>query len=258
MAGGRFWTEEEDEFLKERVGKVSFSALAKNLNRTVIAVESRTEKLGISSTKFESGRLTANELANALGVDSHAVYRWIKKDDLKATYKSTRKEAKFYLIEVNDFWNWTERNKDKLNFFRIDPLALLPEPDWVEKERKKDYHAIPKKARTKWTQADDERLISLLKGNYSMQEISVHMNRTEKAIQRRISRLREWGIIPKKKICLRWTEREIQMFLELESQGLSDAEIAYELGREEDHIVDKRVRMRRAGLYKKGRKKRVG
>lgn len=258
MAGGRFWTEEEDELLRERVGKVSFPTIAKNLNRTLKAVVGRAENLGISHTKFESGKLTANELANALQVDSHAVYRWVKRDGLKAIYKVTRKEAKFYLIDVKDFWKWAESNKEKLNFFRIDPLALLPEPDWVGEERKKDFHSIPKNARVKWRQADDEWLISLLKGNYSMQEISVHMNRTEKAVRRRISRLREWGTIPKKKISLRWTEKEIQMFLELENQGLSDVEIAYELGREEDHIVDKRARMRRAGLYKKARKTRVG
>lgn len=256
MVKGKNWSVEEDDFLKENVGKKSFQVMSKHLNRTVVAIESRARRLGIDNTKFESGKLTANEMARALNVDNHTVYRWIQTGGLKSVKKATRQSAKFNLISIDDFWKWAKNNKEKLNFYKIEPLVLLPEPDWVEDERKKDYHAIPKRQAAKWTDEEDYRLVSLLKGNYTQTEIGEFLNRSENAIQRRISRLRERGIIPMKKICLRWSQTEVQLFKELDSQGLSDKEIAFELGREREHIVDKRRTMRKYGNYQ-GRKQKV-
>jgi predicted transcriptional regulator len=253
---GKRWTNEEEDFLKEKVGTLSIPILSKRLGRSALAVELRLRKLGIENTKFLSGKLTANELANALKIDSHTVYRWIKENGLKAVYKTTRHVAKFYLIDVSDFWKWAEKNKEKINFTKIYPFILLPEPDWVAEERKRDYHCIPKRHAAIWNSEEDNNLISLLNGNYTQKEIAQIMNRSERAIQRRTSRLREKGTIPKKKISLRWTRKEVQMFLNLENRGLSDEEIAYELGREPEHISDKRRRLRKYGDYQ-GRKRRV-
>lgn len=253
---GRYWTTEEEDFLKEKVGTLSIPILAKRLGRSVNAIEVRMRKLGIENTKFLSGKLTANELANALQVDSHAIYLWIRNHGLKAVYKATRYTAKFYLIDVNEFWKWAEKNKEKLNFTKIDHLVLLPEPVWVEEERKRDYLTIPKRQAATWNSEEDKKLISLLNGNYTQKEIAQFMHRSEKAIQRRISRLREKGVIPKKKISLRWSRKEVRMFLELEKQGLTDEEIAFELGRERGHITDKRRMLRKYGNYQ-GRKQKV-
>jgi predicted transcriptional regulator len=253
---GKHWTMEEEDFLKEKVGTLSFPGLAKRLGRSVNAIEVRVRRLGIENTKLLSGKLTANELANALNVDSHAVYRWIENHGLKSVRKVTRQTAKFNLISVDDFWKWAKKNKEKINFFKIDPLLLLPEPVWVKEERQRDYHCIPKRQAAIWSDEEDKRLISLLNGNYTQKEIGEFLNRSENAVQRRVSRLREKGIIPRKKISLRWTRKEVRMFLDLESMGLSDDEIAYELGRERIHIVDKRRNMRKYGDYQ-GRKRQV-
>jgi excisionase family DNA binding protein len=253
---GKRWTIEDEDFLKEKVCTLSFPALAKRLGRSVNAIEVRVRRLGIENTKLLSGKLTANELAMALNIDNHTVYRWIENHGLKAVRKVTRQVAKFNLISVEDFWKWAEQNKEKINFTKIDPLVLLPEPKWVEEERKRDYHTIPKRQAAQWTDEEDKRLISLLNGNYTQKEIGEFLNRSENAVQRRVSRLRERRIIPKKKITLRWTRKEVQMFLALESQGLSDDEIAFELGRERIHIVDKRRNMRKYGDYR-GRKRKV-
>jgi excisionase family DNA binding protein len=253
---GKHWTIEEEDFLKEKVGTLSFPALAKRLGRSVNAIEVRIRRLGLDNTKLLSGKLTANELARALNIDNHTIYRWIENHGLKSVKKITRQSAKFNLISVDDFWKWAKQNKEKINFTKIDPLLLLPEPEWVHEERKRDYHTIPKRQAAIWTEQEDKRLISLLNANYTQKEIGQMMNRSENSIQRRISRLRERGVIPKKKITLRWKRSEVRMMLELEKQGLSDEEIAYELGRERMHITDKRRNMRKYGNYQ-GRKQNV-
>ena len=55
--------------------------------------------------------------------------------------------------------------------------------------------------------------------------------------------------MPKCCIQIKWTDKEIAMMLELEEQGLTDKEIACELGRDKDHIVCKRQLMRKHGQY---------
>lgn len=246
MANGRIWTKEENNYLEDKVGKVKISTIAKNLNRTVNAVISQIERIGVANTKLESGKITGSELSRLCNVDSHTVYDfWIKKKDLPAQFRVTKLKSRYWLIDVEEFWEWAEKNKDLINFTKIDAHVLLPQPDWVELERKRDRRTIPKRKQAKWTDAEDERLINMLNAGYNRNEIADKMQRSERAIQRRISRLRESRRIPYKKVDLRWTDKEIKIMIDLERQGFTDDVIAYELGREADHIRDKRRRMNR-------------
>ena len=256
MAGGRLWTKEEDLYLEDNVGTLKLQTLAKRLGRTLPAVESRILFLGIANTKLMSGRVTANELASALKIDSHAVKRWIQNHGLKAVNKATRTEAKFHLIDINDFWRWAEANKEKINFSKIETDILAPEPNWVNEQRKIDSIEIPKKHRKPWDEKETQRLIELFNQGCCLEEIAQILNRTEKGIQRKISRLKEQRLLPYDKILLPWKHNELQLMLELEKQGLEDSEIAIELGRTEKQISWKRLHLRKNGLYK-GYKKRV-
>lgn len=246
MRYGKTWTKEEDLFLEDKVGKWKLETIAEKLGRTVFAVETRMERLGISSTVLESGKITASELAKSCGVESKTVYNnWIKKKGLPAIRKVTKLKARFWLIDIDKFWKWAEQNKDLIDFTRVKDYVLLPQPDWVEMERKRDYKTIPKRKRAKWTKEEENRVIWMYKNNCSFREIAKALQRSETAIRRKVSRLKKTGDLPKDKISLRWTDKEIEMMIQLEKQGLKDEEIAYELGREVPHIRDKRRRMNR-------------
>lgn len=228
---------------------MKIETIAKNLGRTVGAVENRLERLGLSNTKLESGKITAAELARYCGVDHHVVIRtWIPKKGLPAVKRATRHKRKYWLINVKEFWRWAEKNKDLIDFARIDTHVLLPQPEWVELERKRDYKKIPRKHLRKWTKKEDEQLIRLFKAGYTKKEIGQILERSETAVDRRIARLKVAGKIPYEKINISWTDEEVEMLIELEKKGLLDKEIAYELGREVDHIRDKRRRMGRKKL----------
>ena len=249
MAGGRIWTKEEDEYILENAGKVSSKRMAFNLDRTKVAVDCRMYRLGVSDIRVATGMISANQLSGIVQVDSKTVYQWIDEYGLKATHKRIRDKGRYFLIEPTDFWKWAEQNKKRINFSKIAPKALLPEPDWFEEQRKKDYYDIPRRRRAVWSKQEEAKLMDLFNLKYSIREIAADLGRSEHAIQRKISKLRTVGQMPKRCIQIRWTDQEIAMMLGLEEQGLSDKEIAYELGRETDHIVQKRMLMRKRGQY---------
>ncbi|MGG4288340.1 hypothetical protein ABEW81_11140 [Priestia megaterium] len=258
---GKRWTPEEIEFLEKHVGKMMLSTLAKRISekfgteRTGQAVSKKIWKLGIGNTKVESGRITANGLAHVIQVQHKTITRWIESGKLKSVKRAVRFEKKMHLISVKDFWEFAEQHKDRINFSKIEPKSLVPEPEWVEEERKKDFHNIKKQYRH-WTEEEEKKLVSMIKSGYSYKEIAKELKRGESSVIKKRDRLKAEGVeVPDQLITIPWKEEELQLMLQLEKQGYTDAQIAYELGREAIHVQNKRIRLRRAGKYQ-GLKKR--
>lgn len=256
MAGGRLWTKEEDDFLRENVGKLRLQTLAEKLGRTVEAVDCRLCRLGIAHTKAMTGRLTANELANLVGMEQKAVLRWIRNHGLPAKRKAPKLSQIYHLISPEDFWKWAERNKERIDFSRIKPDSIPPEPEWVEEEREKDRRTIPKRRREPWTPEEEGKMQQMIALGYSYAEIAEELGRTYSGVAHRINKIQGSGKakVPRRKIAIPWTDEEVQLMLELERKGYDDESIAYSLGREKSHIVYKRSWMREKGLYRRKRK----
>jgi len=231
---------------------MSFQNIAKKLEKSVVAIGIHGKRvLRLGPTKDAQGRINANQLANICKIDRHVITdNWITKRGLKATKKITKNEFKFWLINSNDFWKWAEKNKDAINFSKIERDELVPEPPWVELERKRDYKEIPKKQFKLWTSEEDRQLINLIRSGKTYKQIATIMDRTSFSCEHRYSRLVKRQKAKLKKIQLPWTNTENNMMLDMEKQGLRDEEIAYKLGREPDHIRDHRRNLRDKGLYK--------
>lgn len=248
MAKGRSWTQEEVDYLEENWTYRPVKQIAKKLNRSEEAVSLKAYKLGLGSPYANGEYLTANKAAKLVGIDSHAIIKtWVRKYGLKA-----RKEAlvnnPVWRIKISDLIEWLKENQDKWNSVKLELYGLGIEPDWLRIKRKKDLD-IPRKFKQRWTSEADSILISLYNHGLTCKQISERMGRTESGIQRRISRLKEHGALPKCKIMLRWTEREEIMFREMDSKGMSNKEIALELGREPKHVIFHRKLLRDKGLY---------
>lgn len=254
--GGKLWTDEEIEFLEQHAGKMMIPTLAKRISeefgneRTAKGVHTKLKRLGITNMLQETGRITAHELANLVGVDYRTMRRWIDKGLLTYVRRTVVYKTKHYLISAENFWEFAEKHKDRVNFLRIKPNSIIPEPEWVEGERKKEYYSVPKKQRKKWDAEEDNVLISMKKAGYSMKEISQRLKRSVTSVQSRKELLISQGRLPYDQILLRWTEEELETFYRLEEQGYTDKQIAYELGREEYHVCQKRLRLRKSGKYK--------
>lgn len=184
------WEEEEEEILNRFYGEIPVYQIERKLDRRGVIGKIEREKLG-KGAEFK-GYFTANQLSKTLNVDSHTVINWVNKYDLPHKRKILRYERKYILIEPPLFWKWAEQNKELINFSKIERRALLPEPDWLEEERRKDYFSIPKKQNKPWSPEQDRQLWHLrYKKGLMLKDIAKTLDRSYNAVQRRLKRLKE-------------------------------------------------------------------
>ena len=248
MGYGRTWTKDEIEYLEDKWSYQSVKYITKKLKRTEIAVMSKAYQLGLGSPYTSSEYLNINQIANILGVDYHALTDyWIPKCGLKAQRVRMLSQL-MWRIKITDLIQWLRDNQDLWDSRKVDFYDLGTEPEWLKEKRRSDMVA-PQKRFKKWDVDADSILISYYKHGLSQQEISERMSRTVSGVQRRISRLKERGLLSKCKVMVKWLEREEAEFRRLEAQGLSDTEIGEELGRDRQHIVDHRRNLRVKRLH---------
>ena len=246
------WSKENLGYLEDVWGQTSVKHIAAKVGHTEVAVILKAKRIGLEGCYRSTEYINANVVAKTMGVDSHCITDyWIKKCGLKAK-KRALIELKMWFIKLEDLMKWLEDNKEKWDARKVEIYGLGSEPQWLKDKRDLDIN-IPKKQFKKWTAKEDARLIDYYKFGKKQSEIALILNRSESGIQRRLSRLKERGILVKQKIMCKWTTKEDKLFRELESKGLSDIKIAEELGRERIHVVDHRRNLRRNGLYERGK-----
>ncbi len=186
------WTEEDVNLLCELWGTRTIKAIARRLGRTECSILIKAKYLGLGATKNAFGRLTANQLASALGVDRNAVINWTVKCGLKCYRKATRSVYKFRLIDIDDFWRWAEKNQDKFDSRRFEPGALGREPSWMKQKREADWK-LPKRRFQNWTPEEDAALRSMFKaGHLTYKEMAERLGRSEDAVGHRLARIVVW------------------------------------------------------------------
>ena len=193
---GKRWTPEEDAFLKEKMGKLSIKRMAQKLNRTPIAVRARIYNLGLGRTAEASGLLTVSRLAKSLNVDKSIVDRWVNSKGLKTIKRVTSMKQRVNLIDPVEFWKWAEQNKDLIDFSRIEPNAIPPEPEWVKDARK----AKPKRSLKPWTTNEVAKMKQLRRMGKTYQEIAEILGRTKVSVELKYRRL-----MKEEKRCVRST-----------------------------------------------------
>lgn len=116
-------------------------------------------------------------------------------------------------IDLDDFWEWAEKNQDVITFKNFEKNALGIEPEWVDKKRAID-RKTPQKKFTHWTKEEERLLISKAKsGRYNLFELSVEFNRSEAAIRMKLFNL---GCrTTKKREVVKYSEEEKHKILEL-------------------------------------------
>ncbi|WP_205003579.1 sigma-70 family RNA polymerase sigma factor [Scopulibacillus daqui] len=96
------------------------------------------------------------------------------------------------MIKVEAFWEWAEKNKNLIDFRKIPKNILVPEPKWVDEQRRIDFKNRPSKRQRHWTSKEDDRLWQLFYiHQYTIKEIAEMMGRSKGSICGRIHRLRK-------------------------------------------------------------------
>ena len=189
------WTEEKIEYLKNSWGKTPIKKIAKNLNVTERSVATKASVIGLGNQIDYRGYITKTYLAKCLGSDSHKVDKFIE-NGLKTINSSTStKFGRQKLIDINDFWEWAEQNKEMINFRKIERGLLLPEPTWLDEAMKQEYQFD----KTMWTIKEIKRLVFLLNKDLSRSDIAKELNRTRSGVNAKIQLLRDTN-----KLIQRW------------------------------------------------------
>lgn len=114
------WTPEEDELLAEYWGKMSDTAVARKLGRTVVACTIRAKRhLGLAR---KDQFYTVRAVACIFGVDDHLVVRWIRADILTGRRSTVGAggNAKAWRIEDQDIERFMRRYPWRYNRRRIE------------------------------------------------------------------------------------------------------------------------------------------
>lgn len=188
------YTEHEDSMLEEWISEGKhYSYMARKLGRSIESVTRRIERLGIGDRHLMTGMFTAADLARIVGYNPTTICNvWIKEQGLPAEKKAFIGEVKpstRYFIKAQDFWTWVELRKDSIQFSDIERGTLLPEPDWLQEELRKEYYQS--KRRKFWTEKEDELLLKMFYENEMTQvDIAKEFGVTRASIQKRIARIR--------------------------------------------------------------------
>ena len=232
----RKWTTEEVEYLTSAWGNVSVKSITKHLSRSVYSVINKVNKLKIGAFLSCGERyVTLSYLSEAVyGNKSSSGYikiSWVQNRGL-SPHTIYRQRKKFDVVYIDEFWEWAYKNQSFLNFSKFEKYYLGVEPDWVDKKRRADIRHSHKFITSPWTVVEDERLKKFLaEHKYSYRELSILLNRTEGAIQRRILDLgiKERPVRANKHI--KWTAEEFKELGEMNKAGYKYEEMSEVLGK---------------------------
>lgn len=187
------YTEQEIDLIEELAGLKSLNIIAQKLGRPKKGVWVKMVELGCADFHMEAGTYSAKALSEIIGVSHETVRRWILTKDLPARKRGRQygvnKRNMAYHIHPEDFWKWAKKNKSFVEFNKIEPDILLPEPEWVEEERKKQFYNPPKQKI--WTDEEDEKLLRMYyKEALKQREIAERLGRTQNSIEKRLGLLR--------------------------------------------------------------------
>ena len=187
------WTEEEVNYLREKIGVVSMSVICEKLGRSVEAVTHKAVREGIGSASRNTEYLTASDIARMLNVSlSTVIYSYIKKKGLKAMHISLSGKQKNYYVLYDWFIKWLKNNQDLWDSTKVELYAFGEEPKWLKEKRNSDLNA-PKK-RKQYTKEETAQLVSLYKMNVSQPEIARRLGRTLDSVEKKLHRLDVWGV----------------------------------------------------------------
>lgn len=235
MGQGRNWTQEEKQYLEDNWGTLSKQTLAKNLNRSLNAIEVMKNRLRLGAFLDNGDYVTWNQLQIALGLgrsgSGYKMISWVKNRDFPIRTKKVGNNS-FKIVKIDDFWKWAEQNKDLLDFTKFEKNAIGEEPAWTKEKRKHDFEKARKYVNTPWTKAEDEKLKYLLRQyKYTYDDLSKMLKRTNGAIQRRVCDLGIKDRPIKADNHVKWTDEDFGLLGELIKQGYGYELIAEKIGK---------------------------
>ena len=124
------WSEPELQILARHAWmsdeRIRLKLKAAGYTRTITGIHLKLKRMRF---KHDGSFYSANGLAQALGIDSHAVTRWIKSGHLKAKLRGTarteRQNGDIYLIQERDVRRFILEHPTDIDLRKVDQLWFL-------------------------------------------------------------------------------------------------------------------------------------
>lgn len=244
MGKAKNWSAEELDFLQEKWGTLSIKAIAKQLGRSVEGVKIKAGRMKLGDNRFCLDGITLNQLSFALNTSYSILKNWVKKYDFPARPRVLAITEKVLVVRYEDFWKWAEIHKHLLNFARLEPSILGPEPEWAKEKRKFDMVNFNKITSRPWSVEDDLKLRSMVNAyRFSYTEIAKELRRTEAAVKRRLHDLGIKARPIKADNHIKWTPEEERLLVELFNKGCGYNTLSERIGKSELAIRGKLERL---------------
>lgn len=210
------WSQSEIEYLSEQWGTKSVLALSKQLGRSTVAIKTKAQKLKLGSFLNSGDYVSLNQIYATLGIVGGGEWRnknWITKYDFPVRYRRVENK-RFRVVYIKDFWEWAFTHQSQMDFSKLEENSLGKEPEWAKQKRKSDFERLFTVSNSatykKWTPAEDEKLLSMLKAyKYTTEEIAKSLLRSEGAVIRRISDIKTpYRPLRNESHATPWTEEE--------------------------------------------------
>ncbi len=229
----RKWTKDEECFLCENVGKLTFKKIGIELGRSENSVASKAKLLGVKVVDNQ-GFLDGETFCKTIGISRSTFEYWRKAHNFPA---KKQKNFKYLAIDLDKFWSWARKNKKIVNWTKFEEGVLGVEPRWVREVRKNNRYNRNKKA---WELDEDEILKRMIAKGATYPELSKVLRRSHGSIKRRIYDL--YLPQPARTGKKRWTEEEIMYAVEKLRNGADLMVVASDLGRSESGLREKLAR----------------
>ncbi|GAA4827856.1 hypothetical protein GCM10023310_00650 [Paenibacillus vulneris] len=232
MGRGKSWTPQETEFLQDRWGTLSIKAIAKQLGRNINSVKLKASKIGLGDPRMNFDGITVCQLGKALNREYSVVKSWIKRYNMPARKKIFCQESRVLVIGYDEFWKWAEQHKELMNFAKMEPNTLGPEPAWVKIKRKADNQRSQRTWQsTAWEAWEDQRLLQLVKlPDTTYPDLAKQLNRTESSIRRRLYDLNVKFRPVRLNNHVKYTAEQLSTLIEMATAGFGYESIAEALG----------------------------
>ncbi|WP_182102760.1 hypothetical protein [Niallia taxi] len=242
----RFWTREEEEYLEDNWGSISFKSMSKKLNRSVNAIKLKGQALGLTRALWSIDDISLHQLSLAIKVDYHTVMNWIEKYDFPVKQKLVSEKARYKVVSLEAFWKWAKHHVHLIQFTKVERHILGKEPEWVVEQRKSEQKmTVKKQSSSSWSKDDIDKLIAMVnKYRYTYTDISKELKRSEAAIKRKLYDLKIKAR-PVRNSNVKWTpEQELELVV-LFQKGMSFDYIGMQLGNKGEIAV--RSKLERMG-----------
>lgn len=245
QSGTKNWTQDEIYYLQDNWGKVSIKTIAKNLGRSINAIKLKAQRIGLGDPTTHYDGITVSQLMQALNKSYNAVYSWIHKYGMPVKNKIFAAKMPVKVISYDDFWEWAEQHKELLNFSKMEPGTLGPEPEWMIEKRRADMLRSQKTKRAvPWTPAEDQQLKQMVRlAGMTYPKLAAHFNRSEGAIKRRLYDLGIKFRPERLENHIKYTPEEVRKLAIMARQGYACETIAKALGKSALGVRGKLERM---------------